>query len=121
MMNVLHGVVMNTTGTTADAFGDPIDVRDATGLSIQLQQTGTLTGPVYLQGSNNYKVDGETATWVTLDDSDGNAVVIGTFAGAAFDDIANISDVRVAFVRLFYDDTSGTGAIKAVACVKGGC
>lgn len=119
MLNDFHGVVMNTTGTTADATSDPIEMRNATALSIELKQTGDLAGPVYLQGSNSHKVADETAEWFTLTDDAGDPVVVGTFVGAAFSDLVNISDVRCAFVRLFYDDTSGTGAIKAIACVKG--
>ena len=110
-------LVWSTGSITADAQSGAIDMRQHTRLGGQIVHAGTLAGPIYLQGS--YGARGATAaTWATLTDSEGNAITLATLAGAAFDGMFNVTDINVPYVRLFYDDTSGTGSIIAYASRK---
>ena len=93
---------------TADANSDAIDMRDHTGLFVSVLHTGTLAGPVLLQGS-----DAVAGTYVTLTDSAGDAITIATLAGATATFTATVDAVYSPFVRLAYVDTSGTGTIVA--------
>lgn len=108
------GLVWNTGSITADSTSDTIDMRHHRAIGGQIIFTGTLSGPIYIQGS--YGTRGATAaTWATLTDDTGAAIELADPAGAAIDVTFNVSDINVPYVRLFYDDTSGTGTIVAYA------
>jgi hypothetical protein len=83
----------------ANATSEVIDVRHLALLAVAMIWTGTPTGTVKLQGS----VD--NINWFDL----------GTFsqalAGAAGSKLWEVVDVTVAYVRLSYASTSGTGSL----------
>lgn len=108
------GLVWNTGSITDDSASDVIDMRHHRALGGQIVTTGTLSGPIYIQGSYGTR-GASAATWDNLQDSSGTDITLANPGGGAIDVAFNVSDINMPYVRLFYDDTSGTGTIVAYA------
>lgn len=106
------GVVWESGTVSADATSDGFDMRDNNAMAVRVVCTGDLVGPVYLQGSY------DNATFVTLTDANGDALVAATLAGAGATFLESFSDVNVPYCALFFDRTSGEGTIVASVAVK---
>lgn len=97
------GHVIASSGSNnmgSDLYSKMISVQAARGFSIQAvvnNNSGSPVGTIYYQGSNN------GSTWVNL-----NA---GTAVAGDVDDINDFPDTNVAWLRIFWDRTSGTGLL----------
>lgn len=89
-------------GATANL--DAYDVRAVDVVALQLSWTGTPTGAFALQGSLDY--NGSTGNWVALTPSVGSAPAP---AGGSDMALLEVSTTAIAFLRLVYTRTSGTG------------
>lgn len=89
-------------------------VKNSDNIGIQLVWTGSSpSGEVFIQTSNDYNEQLSTGTWTDLDF--GTPILITGNSGSH---LININLVPFAFVRLFYDRTSGTGTLVATLVMK---
>lgn len=103
-------IIINGSMTgTAAINSDPIDLKQALGCSIQSVWTGTPTGTLKIQTSD----DGDAA--VTWTDYTGSSQ---STAGAAGDFRYGISAEFARWVRLVYTNASSTGTLNVTASIK---
>jgi hypothetical protein len=93
-----------------DIVSERIDLRHASGFSVQATWAGTPVGVLKLQASNDPADD---ATWT---DVDGSEIATEDADGAA---MWNYRDAFFAFYRVAYVRTSGTSTLTLYQCTKG--
>ena len=112
---------LNAKDMTTTFEGTPIDVEAREGFSViaaWTQTSGTLSGTIKLQASNNYTTQAQpmasnpdNATWTDVTGSLVNVSGSGSYGW-------NVSDVYYAWVRVVYTATTGVGTANAYVCVK---
>lgn len=96
-----------------------IPLEQAFGCAIQAVWTGTPNGTIKLQAScdlpvNNIGQGSQTVTnWTDI------ANTPQVIAGSSGNFMWNITSAMYRYVRLTYTNTSGSGTLNAVMCVKG--
>lgn len=99
---------------SADATSQATNVQFSDNIGIQLVWTGSSpSGEVLIQSSNDYDPIKNTGTWTNLDF--GVPILI---TGNSGNHIININLVPFAWIRLFYDRTSGTGTMTSTLVMK---
>jgi hypothetical protein len=108
--------VANALSLGADATSDVTGILYQDNIVYQASLTGSPVGVLYVQGSVDY-VPGAPNSAAPF--NAGNWVNI-TFANisAADDVIFDLNQIPTPFIRLFYDRTSGTGAMTALVAGK---
>lgn len=96
---VLDAVVLSTGRTSS-----VVDVSEVINFAVHNIFTGTPTGTITIQASNN-NIDFATLTTVAL-------------AGAAGSDIKNFNDIGYLFVRVIYTFASSTGTLTTYISCK---
>ena len=91
---------------SGDITSNAIEMSGTDSLFLHMVWSGTPTGDLELQYSN------DNSNWI---DSGETQLAAGGAAGSGLFSVI----VRAKYVRLFWDDTSGTGVLNAWACVKG--
>lgn len=110
--NLGLSIPLDTTGVVGNVY----DAIRISGGSIQIITAGTAEGSFALQGSNVIRKDSEVdyttdnGNWVTVDTS---SVIAGGTC------LLNLEDFGFRFLRLFFTNTSGTGAGDFHFCFKG--
>lgn len=90
---------------SGDVASETIDIQHLIGYAIQSVWTGSPTGNIVVQKSN----DG--VTWFTEDTQ--------AAGGGAGNDLFEQADVFYKYVRVFYNSTSGTGTLNTYLFAKG--
>ena len=88
----------------------PLNLQQMSRASLQVVWTGTPTGVLKLQGSNN------ESDFVDIKEVND---VINNPAGAAGDLLLDINDISFKMIRLIYTNASGTGTLNVYAHAKG--
>lgn len=96
MINTLY---IPATSMTANITGSAIDTTDASHISFEAVWTGTPTGTLSAQGSN------DSANWVNLANS--SLALSGTASSTIFECYAPV----FRYIRYVYTFTSGTGSL----------
>lgn len=99
--------LMDAVTMAADATSNAVDVKYSDNVGIQLVWTGTPVGNFYVQGTI------DDTTWTALDFGS-----IPTSGGAAGDHLLNMNNLPYRKIRVFFDRTSGTGALTAWVMAK---
>jgi hypothetical protein len=101
---------LDATSMGADITSEPTDVRYTDNIGIQLIFTGTPAGLFYVQGSIDplAETDPASAAWSNLAFS-----TTPEATGAAGNHLINLNQIPYTKIRLFYDRTSGSGALTA--------
>lgn len=113
--------VASAASMGADVDGTPIRLNQAIGYSIHAVWTGTPTGSLKVQVSNDEgsgPLDGSAPVITNWTDLATPAPV--ALAGAAGTAMFNVDGAMYRWARLKYARTSGTGALSARAQTKGG-
>jgi hypothetical protein len=98
--------IVNAEDVAADVESEVLDLRYNFGCAIQAKLTGSPSGDVVLQGSND---EGETKEW--------SEITKDTISGT--DTIAfNQSDLMWPYIRIF-KAAGGTGTMTVTATIKG--
>jgi hypothetical protein len=106
---------MDAVSTAADAYSEPISLNRDSTFSLQVEWTGTPTGVLKLEFSNKQNpASGVSSDWVT----DTAYTFPANPAGGASNTFEQWSGAGSAWVRLWYDRTSGTGTMTAYAKIK---
>lgn len=116
-LTIIPGTANNMTGT-AVLTSKVMDWRLIRAGSVQVVWTGTPTGVFSLQGSLDYTVDPSGAvknagTWEDL------GIALTAPAGAAGNDLADITITGIPWIRVIYTNASGTGTLTATGHGKG--
>lgn len=91
---------------------EPIDLNDLQGYSIEAEfSSGTINGDLTLQGRARSGL-----SWVTIQDSSGNDVVLTVVGGEAA--MFNVQGSMYRQVRLAWSYTSGAGTMEVNAFIK---
>lgn len=106
-MKLLVSQLLSAQSLVASVNSSAAEIGSYEGISVQSTYTGTPTGTLKLQCSN----DGVTFSDVPT------ATV--SLAGAAGSTLWNIPDAYYRFVRISYTATSGTGSVTSVLVGKG--
>lgn len=107
---------------SADITSDPVVMQSLSGMGFHVTWSGsTPIGTLAVQISNDYSI-GPTGdvlnagTWVTIELSvGGNVVTSIPITGNTGKGFIDVEKTMAYAIRLFYDNTSGTGTLNAVA------
>lgn len=105
----------NMTGTST-LTSTPLDLRQWTKACLFAIWTGTPTGTFTLEGSADYQFNA-TPTWVDISAVLG--ISLSQPAGAAGNNLIDISATGLPWVRLKYVNASGTGSLQIIGSAKG--
>jgi len=112
-MQILKTSDLTVSGDmTLDLQSNVYDVRVYDGFSIKAKYTGSPTGTLKLQVSNDDPVNGGTQEWNDLADSSISVSAAGIY-------IFNVSVVFFGWVRLVWTVSSGSGTLTAKIVIKG--
>ena len=99
---------------TSDGYSDPFNIELVTGFSIQATWTGTPTGYLFLQASNDFPINQSNPTnWTLIDRS------VHPTSGSSGDLIYKQHMAAYRWVRLGYAYGSGSGTLNARISCKG--
>lgn len=106
---ILDAVSMGASFTSA-----PFSVEKYLRIGIEILATGTPTGDVTVQVSNDYNpnISGSTANWFDM------PLALTPLAGAVQDYIIDIQVVSFPWMRINYTRVSGTGTANATITAK---
>lgn len=105
-IHLLNSSIVSNGDMSADITSSVIEIKEARSYCIQTVYSGTPTGTLKVQGSN------DNTNW---SDVSGLSVSLSGSSGSSL-----LSDAApaYAYVRLFYDATSGSGTLNAILNAK---
>lgn len=108
--------VFTAADLSADATSEVTGIKYQDNICYQCSLTGAPVGILYVQGSIDY-VPGAYNT--SPPRNAGNWVNITSATISAADDVIfDLNQIPLPYIRLFYDSTSGSGAIDAIVAGK---
>lgn len=117
-MRITQRQLFENQAVTVDGYSQAFDLKTVTGYSIQATWTGTLSGNLFIQISDDRTPVNEAPTnWVTLTAADGSAIV--PMNGAPGIHIWKQALASYRFVRLGVMPSGGSGNLSAILTCKG--
>lgn len=110
-------VILNqpTVSATGAYNSTPMDLREITRYSLQTESSGSASGTYTIQGSLDYQLPGVgTPTWSTI-----AGISLTSVAGITANQILDVSETGIPWVRVVYTHTGGSGAVEVLGHAKG--
>lgn len=104
----------NAVNAAVDQTSQAFDVRYQDNITLQFSLTGTPTGTLYIQGSDDYFADSQGVVVVP-----GNWINITSAVIAGADEVFfDGNQLGALYIRAFFDSTGGAGAVTGTVAGK---